>query len=222
MLLVLLAIALAAILGAAAVLAAWPALVVGAAVLYCLDRPARRAARSVVAALIALVAIGYALGPLTISPHSSAAVVWFLAPLGVAALLVAACGGPSRIKARHSRAETYRRQLRAGATAQARADRTAAATARRQARRAQLKRRTGLDVDLLAAAAGQHTGRRIRTLGEQITRSLERRRPRPAADGGPPQWLDLDRDVAADLSRRRSEEILHLADALDRTHQDPR
>lgn len=209
-LLVLLAVAVAAVLGGSAVLAAWPALAVGAALLYCLDRTARRPVRTVVAGLTVVIAVGYSLGPWTLSPGSTAAVCWFVGPLILAALVVLAHGGPRRIKARRTRAEAYRRRLRADAAA-----------ARRQSRRDGIRRRTGLDVDLLAGAVVHRSGHWARRGGERITRRLERnRRRRPAGDGST-RWLDLDHDVTADLSRTQGQEILRLADALDRTRSQP-
>ena len=205
MLLVLLAVAVAAVLGAAALAAAWPVVAVGAAVLYCLDRPARHAARRIIAAAMVVVAVGYVLGPWTIEPGSAAAAWWFAVPLAIAALVVLANGGPRRIKARHARAEAERRRRRAYA-----------AVARRQARRAGIKRRTGLDVEVLAAATAERTGRWVRAAGERLTTTARRRATPPPQDTTSP-WLDLDRDVAADLSRHRSEEIRRLADELDRT-----
>lgn len=205
-LLVLIAVALAAMLGGAAVLAAWPALAVGAALVYCLDRPARRRVRTVVAGLAVVIAVGYSLGPWTLSPGSTAAVCWFVGPLILAGLVVLAHGGPGRIKARRTSAEAYRRRQRADAAA-----------VRRQSRREGIRRRTGLDVDLLAGAVVHRSGRRVRRGGERVTRHLERNRPRRAAGDGSTRWLDLDHDVTADLSRTRGEEILRLADELERT-----
>lgn len=204
-LLALLAIAVAAVLGAAALAAAWPVIAVGAAVLYCLDRPARRPARQLIAATMVVAAVVYVLGPWTFAPGSVAAVWWFVVPTMIAVLIVLANGGPTRIKARHARAEEQRRRMRAYA-----------ADARRQARRDAIRRRTGLDVDTLVAATRSRSGRWARAAGERVTRRAAQR-TRPQQDDAPSPWLDLDHDVAADLSRQRSEEILRLAGALDET-----
>lgn len=204
-LLVLLAIVVSAVLGAAALVAVWPVLVVGVAVLYCLDRPARRKARLTIAAVMVVGAIGYELGPWDVSPGSATAVYCFALPLVAAASVVLVSGGPRRIRARHARAEAERRRRRAYA-----------AEARRQARRAGIKRRTGLDVDVLAAATADRGGRWVRAAGKRLTRRTDRRGAVPQDDTAS-AWLDLDRDVAADLSRQRSEEIRRLADELDRT-----
>ncbi|MGN6605682.1 MAG: hypothetical protein ACTHMS_01540 [Jatrophihabitans sp.] len=160
---------------------------------------------------VAVVLVGLAGGAPAWFVVASAAVTGVLAVLG------------SRRRERRRR-EQYRR-WREWAE-QAERELQARKAARQAARRQAVKQRTGLDVDLVAAAVRDLTtrsGERVRAVGERLNGVLESRYGRAAAQvpaeqpspsDGRPDWLDLDTDLAALEARRRTDEVLRLNEQL--------
>ncbi|GAB2480692.1 hypothetical protein GCM10027265_34720 [Jatrophihabitans fulvus] len=199
------------VLGTSAVVVLWPVAAISWAALYCLDKPVRRAAWPVVLMVMLGAGLVYDIGGWDWNGSGLANLVLFGAPLAVAVLLIAVCGGPARIKERHAQADARRRMLRQAAVA-----------VRRERRKERIREKTGVDVDLLGEVTRDRAGRVTRSLGDRVNRRLERRRPAGSQPAGPPQWLDLDKDVSPDLSKQQRREILDLADQLDETRPRPR
>lgn len=198
------------VLGTSTLVVMWPIAAVAWAVLYCLDRPLRRAAWPVVFLLVLGAGIAYSIGPWEAHPGGLASLVVFAAPLVLGALVIALCGGPSRIRERQARADERRKLHRQARVAQ-----------RRQARKEAIREKTGVDVDLLGTVTRDRAGRATKAVGGRLNRRLERRRPAGNEPAGPPQWLDLDKDVSPELSKQQRQEILDLADQLHETRPRP-
>lgn len=235
------AVLVAIVLGLAVLELAWPVLVIWTALFYCLGpQVSKQTKRAIgVSALIAF-AVAYRLGPWHPSYDKQGAIgatAWFVGPLVVAAFLIALFGGPKHIRARRVRHELAQSELRMEQARLAQTNRAARKADRTLARRQSVRARTGLDVDLVAEAARdtsvrvmRSAARLTRAAGERLSQTLESRRLRHALDERQdsqetPQpvdamavLLDLDTDIESIKSRKRTEEILRLAEQLAASH----